>query len=264
MATLVEDLVILCDPDIVRPPPRPSFPPCTDFVPGATSDVPTMPPPKYATRNATTTLQKAFRSLLSAQEQHEQSDRLPELGWYADSDHLERTGNLYQWIVQLHSFPLELPLGQDMQAMGITSILLELRFSASFPFSPPFVRVVRPRFLPFQQGGGGHVTAGGSICMDLLTIDGWTAVASIESVLLQIRVAMMSTEPRPARLEGSRSSQNGKGKGRMIDGVGPYGGRAAEYGVSEAVEAFVRACRVHGWAVPTELTEMTAGGQQES
>lgn len=49
---------------------------------------------------------------------------------------------------------------------------MEIRFGESFPLAPPFCRVVYPRFLPFIQGGGGHVTGGGSICMDLLTPDG--------------------------------------------------------------------------------------------
>lgn len=32
----------------------------------------------------------------------------------------------------------------------------------SYPFSPPFARIVTPRFLPFMNGGGGHITAGGA------------------------------------------------------------------------------------------------------
>ena len=52
-----------------------------------------------------------------------------------------------------------------MKAKGVTSLLLEVRFPETFSLSPPFFRVVYPRFLPFLQGGGGHVTAGGSLCM---------------------------------------------------------------------------------------------------
>lgn len=52
--------------------------------------------------------------------------------------------------------------------------------------SPPFIRVVRPRFRGFGQGGGGHVTVGGALCMELLTNSGWSAVSSLESVLLQV------------------------------------------------------------------------------
>jgi ubiquitin-conjugating enzyme E2 Q len=159
-----------------------------------------------------------------------------ELGWHIDENKVD---NIYQWIVELHSFDPTLPLAQDMKKKAIKSIVLELRFGKDYPMSPPFVRVIRPRFLGFQQGGGGHVTAGGAMCMQLLTNDGWSAVSSIESVLLQVRMAMSSLEPKPARLD------NG---GRM------------DYGVGEAVEAYTRACAMHGWTVPVGFREMAYGG----
>jgi ubiquitin-conjugating enzyme E2 Q len=143
---------------------------------------------------------------------------------------------MYQWIVELHSFPDSLPLAADMKKQGVTSIVLEMRFTEQFPFSPPFIRVVKPRFLPFGQGGGGHVTEGGAICMELLTNSGWSAVTTIESVLLQVQLAM-GDEERPARLLG--------GGGR-----GVAGGNRECYGVVEAVLAYQRACRAHGWEVP--------------
>ncbi|KAG7285225.1 hypothetical protein NEMBOFW57_009846 [Staphylotrichum longicolle] len=130
-------------------------------------------------------------------------------------------------------------LAQDMKAEGVTSIVLELRFGPDYPFSPPFVRVVRPRFLPFLQGGGGHVTAGGAMCMELLTSSGWSPANSMESVFLQVRVALCSLEPKPARLAP---------------------GVKGDYGVGEAVEAFLRAARGHGWTVPTDL-QVTANGR---
>lgn len=50
---------------------------------------------------------------------------------------------------------------------------------------------------------------------------------------------MSSLDPKPARLEnGSRH----------------------DYGVGEAVEAFIRACNAHGWAVPSGFKEMAYGG----
>lgn len=66
---------------------------------------------------------------------------------------------------------------------------------------------------------------------------------SIESVLLQVRMAMSSIDPSPARLES--------------------GGRQ-DYGVGEAIEAFIRACNVHGWQVPTGFKEMAYGGTDAS
>jgi len=62
---------------------------------------------------------------------------------------------------------------------------------------------------------------------------------SIESVLLQVRMAMSSLDPKPARLDTH---------GRQ------------DYGVGEAVEAFIRACNVHGWVVPAGFKEMAYGG----
>jgi ubiquitin-conjugating enzyme E2 Q len=63
--------------------------------------------------------------------------------------------------------------------------------------------------------------------------------SSIESVLLQVRMAMSSLDPRPARLES--------------------GGRG-EYGVGEAIDAYLRACAVHGWTAPAGFREMALGG----
>ncbi|KAI9659187.1 MAG: hypothetical protein M1831_003769 [Alyxoria varia] len=195
-----------------------------------------LPPPDYATSSASKQLQREMRSLLSTQEGAVKNNTLADLGWFLHSDHITETGNLYQWIISLHSFPLELPLAKDMEKAGVQEVLLEMRFAANFPLSPPFVRVIRPRFLPFLQGGGGHVTAGGSICMELLTNDGWLPGSNIESVLLQVRMAIMSLDPRPAKLDGGSSQR--------------------EYSVGEAVEAYIRVCRTHGWRIPDEIRQM--------
>lgn len=80
------------------------------------------------------------------------------------------------------------------------SVVLELRFGPGFPEAPPFVRVIRPRFLEFGAGGGGHVTTGGALCLELLARPSWLPSVSIESVLVQVRMALCSRDPRPARL----------------------------------------------------------------
>jgi ubiquitin-conjugating enzyme E2 Q len=210
--------------------------PLTDYVPGTLdySKLPMLQMPAWATSSATKRLMKDFKDLIAVQN----TTPPHELGWHIDEDKVD---NIYQWIVELHSFDPTLPLAQDMKKKDVKSIVLELRFGKDYPMSPPFVRVIRPRFLGFQQGGGGHVTAGGAMCMQLLTNDGWSAVSSIESVLLQVRMAISSLEPKPARLE--------------------HHGRV-DYGVGEAVEAYIRACNVHGWTVPTGFREMAYGGSQ--
>ncbi|MCJ1427152.1 hypothetical protein MMC29_005055 [Sticta canariensis] len=192
----------------------------TDFVPGVLdhTTLPLLAPPAYATSMATRSLQRELNNTLQIQ------NSLPahELGWYIDPNLVD---NVYQWIVELHSFDAHLPLSKDLKAKDLKSVVLEIRFGKEYPISPPFVRVIRPRFVGFASGGGGHVTAGGALCMELLTNSGWSAVANIESVLLQVRLAISSTDPRPARLEP---------------------GPVRDYGVGEAVEAFIRACNAHG------------------
>ena len=69
--------------------------------------------------------------------------------------------------------------------------------------------------------------------MQLLTSSGWNVACNIESVLLQIRLAVTSLEPKPARLEA---------------------GPVRDYSAGEAVEAFKRACRAHNVRNPYPFT----------
>ncbi|KAJ9193669.1 hypothetical protein DTO164E3_7761 [Paecilomyces variotii] len=216
----------------------------TDFTPGTllATSLPLLAAPTYATTMATKALQRDLQATLKVQE------RTPphELGWYIGA---ELITTVYQWIVELHSFDPSLPLAKDLKAAGLQSVVLELRFGKDYPISPPFVRVIRPRFLGFQQGGGGHVTAGGALCMELLTNSGWSAASSIESVLLQVRLALSSTDPKPARLERGQTNKDG---------------RVLDYGVGEAVEAYRRACQTHGWEIPKDFEQSSRLGLEYS
>ena len=77
------------------------------------------------------------------------------------------------------------------------------------------------------------------MCMQLLTNDGWSSVNNMESVLLQVKLAIESTEPKPARLEA---------------------GPVRDYGIGEAVDAFRRACMTHGWKVPEDFAALAVAG----
>ncbi|KAH8159314.1 hypothetical protein CIB48_g8930 [Xylaria polymorpha] len=189
--------------------------------------------PTYATKPAQQTIQRELQKLQKVQS----TTPLHELGWYIDFDEIE---NMFQLIVELHSFDPDLPLAKDMKAASITSIVLEIRFLRGFPLTPPFIRVIQPRFVPFFNGGGGHVTSGGAMCMELLTNTGWSPVNSMESVLLQVRLAICSLEPKPARLE------------KVTDGH-----CHGQYSVREAVDAYMRAAASHGWEVPADIKEVT-------
>lgn len=203
----------------------------TDFVPGSLQEqsLPLLAAPVYATPTATKLLHRHLQTALKLQEREE----LHELGWYIDASLIK---TVYQWIVELHSFDPALPLAKDLKSAKMRSVVLEIRFPSRFPMEPPFVRVIRPRFLTFLQGGGGHVTAGGAMCMELLTNSGWSAVASLDSVLLQVRLAITSTDPRPARLDRGFHSQ--------------------DYNIGEAVQAYRRACMQHDWKIPKEMDAM--------
>lgn len=182
-------------------------------------NLPILAPPSYASTQATQALQRELRQTLKAQDLHPRE----QLGWTINTDYLE---NIYQWIVEMHSFPPELPLAKDMAKQNIKSIIFEVRFAANYPHSPPFVRVIRPRFVPGFQGGGGHVNQGGAMCMELLTNSGWSPVSTMESVFMQVRMTICTTDPRPARLVDAK-----------------YGG---DYSMQDAFQMYRRACEQHG------------------
>lgn len=135
-----------------------------------------MPPPFESTPAATMAVQRELRTMLKEQDS---CKSLKELGWYMPPDLVG--DNLFQWIVELHSFDEALPIAKDMKAKcadtlslsckrrqsdicprGVNSLLFEIRFPPGFPIAPPFFRIITPRFLPFIHGGGGHVTGGRS------------------------------------------------------------------------------------------------------
>jgi ubiquitin-conjugating enzyme E2 Q len=95
--------------------------------------------------------------------------------------------SLYEWNVKLYHVDKDSKLYTDLEQMKVSEknfdkldhILLNLSFNDNYPFSPPFVRVIRPIIT------GGHVYSG-AICMELLTRQGWSSAYSVESLLFQI------------------------------------------------------------------------------
>lgn len=75
--------------------------------------------------------------------------------------------NLYEWNVRLMKVDPDSQLHGDLLLLkekeGRDSILLNVIFKDTYPFEPPFIRVVHP-FI-----NGGYVLGGGAICMELLT-----------------------------------------------------------------------------------------------
>ena len=98
----------------------------------------------------------------------------------------------------------------------------EITFPENFPFDPPFIRVVWPKFM-FRTG---HVTIGGSICMESITPSGWTSARSIEGIFMEIISIILDKESK-ARLDWSAKGHS--------------------YSYQEARSAFERVARDHGW-----------------
>ncbi|GFO49303.1 ubiquitin-conjugating enzyme e2 25-like [Plakobranchus ocellatus] len=103
--------------------------------------------------------------------------------------------DLFVWRVKLTDIPLETKLGQDLlhysQKYEEEPVVhLEMQFPPNYPFAPPFIRVLKPRF-KFLTG---HVTVGGSICMQMLTNSGWQPTNDIESILIQVRAEILGDQ----------------------------------------------------------------------
>jgi len=135
--------------------------------------------------------------------------------------------NFYQWsvILDILKFELTPDLKKDFEWMqgeqGIDPTLeFELIFSSSFPFDPPFIRVVKPIF-KFHTG---HVTIGGSLCMESITPAGWSSARSIEGIFIEILSIILQGG---ARLDKTRLGHC--------------------YSVHEARSAFERVAKQHGW-----------------
>jgi len=109
-------------------------------------------------------------------------------------------------------------LGKDMDTMCIDVIKMEIRLPGAYPFEPPFIRVLSPKFA-FRKG---HVTIGGSICMDLLTKQRWVPSMSISKIMITIVQNMIS------------------GDGRLEPG-----GKNYVYSLQEAQSAFTRMLATH-------------------
>eukprot|EP01121_Diplochlamys_sp_Union-15-3_P015571 TRINITY_DN5175_c0_g1_i1.p1 TRINITY_DN5175_c0_g1~~TRINITY_DN5175_c0_g1_i1.p1 ORF type:complete len:128 (+),score=24.26 TRINITY_DN5175_c0_g1_i1:176-559(+) len=126
---------------------------------------------------------------------------------------------MYLWKLKMFGFEKKDDIQKDLDKLKKKYIVLHIRFPPTYPFEPPFVRVIRPRFV-YRTG---HVTIGGSICTELLTNKGWTPANTIEAVIMSIRSQFMEGG---ARLDLANKR---------------------DYSEREAKEAFDRMVRTHGW-----------------
>ena len=127
----------------------------------------------------------------------------------------------FQWSIFIFDFDLNLQISKDMQKLNINEIELEMKFPPNYPFAPPFLRVVKPRFELLT----GHITKEGAVCHEILTNKGWVPTCSVES-LIQLVI-----------------SEIGEGNGRLD--MKKYN---IEYKYEEAKISFAHVCKTHGWS----------------
>jgi len=135
--------------------------------------------------------------------------------------------NLYEWEVRLYDFEgnLAKDLKEYTKKSGKDYITVTMKFSQDYPSKPPFLRIVEPRF----QFRTAHVTLGGAVCMEVLTLSGWKPILDVLSIILMLRAEIGAPEAG-ARLDLASDAQTGHG-----------------YNEQQAWEAFFRAAANHGW-----------------
>lgn len=126
--------------------------------------------------------------------------------------------SLYEWNVKILIFDSESALSNDLALLkekeGRDHILLNVLFKETYPFEPPFIRIVTPTIT------GGYVLGGGAICMELLTkqvrdsnlyraltsltdchsrfaeLQGWSSAYTVEAIILQISATLVKGKAR--------------------------------------------------------------------
>ncbi|CAL8089411.1 unnamed protein product [Calicophoron daubneyi] len=103
--------------------------------------------------------------------------------------------NLYDWKVKLYKVDEDSGLHKDLVALSShpkleNHIGLQFLFMENYPFEPPFVRIMYPVI------DNGYVLAGGAICMELLTKQGWSSAYDIESVIMQLAATLVKGRAR--------------------------------------------------------------------
>mmetsp|Transcript_27898 Transcript_27898/g.89958 ORF Transcript_27898/g.89958 Transcript_27898/m.89958 type:complete len:236 (+) Transcript_27898:66-773(+) len=218
----------------------------------SSSDSPSPPPPakkaktgaklpSWASKTGTQRLMAEFRSLLS-----EWGDSKPEI---SDLELVDDQVTL--WRLKASNFDEDSSGGRDLNAdlkrLKDPWIQLEITFPEDYPRNPFFLRLVRPRMRWYT----GHVTAGGSICIEALTNSGtphsWTSSLCVETILRTVFHNMVHAE---------------EGYVRTANGGGPTGPLRVDherryvhdvtlpYSPQEARSAFDRMLhhhRSHGW-----------------
>lgn len=113
--------------------------------------------------------------------------------------------SLYEWNVKIMRVDPDSPLAEDLKKLkereGKDHILMSFMFKDTFPFDPPFVRMVHPVL------HGGYVLGGGALCMELMTPQGWSSAYTIEAVIMQLSATLVKGKAR-IKFDAPRGTYN--------------------------------------------------------
>jgi len=211
-------------------------------------------PPKWLKQKGLRRVMAEFRAISEAlQEKPGSLGALRSLSLPDDDD-------LNVWRMEFSGFDTDVPAGMQLNSdlemlVDITGgghgahIIMEAIFPDNYPAAPFFLRVVSPRMVMYT----GHVTAGGSICIEALTSSGspgaWKPEFTVEGILNMVVQNMLHTEMveiQTAHGPGGKTGPLRVNLGRPFE----YGGPAAEYSMDAAAAAFQRSMQhhsKHGW-----------------
>ena len=135
--------------------------------------------------------------------------------------------DLFRWEIRVFGFEKESGMYHDLQRYkelkGRDYVEMSVRFPPKYPLEPPFIRVVQPRFVAHT----GRVTAGGSLCMDVLTLTpgGWSPAYNIKTLMINVISEILNRDPRID-----------------FDNLQPYT-------LSEAKSSYQYVAGLHGWEI---------------
>lgn len=133
---------------------------------------------------------------------------------------LAEEDNFDVWKIFITNFENNPKIKQDLERIGIREIEMEIIFPERYPIEPPFIRIVSPRFV-YRTG---HITSGGSICMEVLTNSSWSPMYSLESLIVDIKCQIVEGN-------GQIDMENWRHK----------------YTLREAQDSFYRVAQSYGW-----------------
>lgn len=142
--------------------------------------------------------------------------------------------DLFHWEVNVDTRKLnpETEFYKDAVKYNVSEVIFRIIFPPNYPADPPYVYVNTPRFVQHT----GRVTIEGSLCLDLLTKEGWMPTININGLINTILNEMFTeTETNIARIDPCNR---------------------APYSLEASIAAFENIARQHNWQIPPWIYEI--------